>query len=918
MPLGPGVRLGPYEIQAALGAGGMGEVYRARDTRLERTVAIKVLPSHLMNSAAARERFHREARAVAALQHPNICTVFDIGETSDQQDFIVMELLDGESLQHRLLRGPFPVPQLVQTGVALADALDAAHATGLVHRDIKPGNIFLTSRGPKLLDFGLAKTVAVAAPASLQPTVSAASVLTDRGSTVGTVAYMSPEQLRGEVLDGRSDLFSLGLVLYEMATGRPAFVGQTNPLISAAILYDAPTSPLQLRPDLTPPLAQVILKTLEKDRDLRCQTASELRADLKRINRDLDHSGQADDEVGASKLPLDATRNPSTHSRAPTAPHVAPSSDSQLLSALIKRHRRLVAVFAVSIVVAFASVLYVAVQRNRTEQEGGGNRLDALQVVQLTTSGNAERPAISPDGRYVAYVQRGTGPGEDSLWIRQTATPSNVQIVMPEAGVRLLGATVTPDGSFVDFVRYVLAQGPSATSLLRVPFLGGVPRRIIDHVTGPVDWSPDHRQVVFLRTEVEKGRDSLLVAGSDGSGERVLAIRNRPAQFYSQGRAALPNVHPAWSPDGQTIAAYASSGNGPGQQQVVFVNVADGTQRSVGLSAIAGEPQGLAWLDNESLVVNQAFQDGSPEQLWRVSSRDGRVSRITNDLNAYNGVSLSADRTALVTTRSATMASLWVGDGVTSKGDEIVVPTPFTGRAAFATVAWSGDHLVYESTTAGRAAVTLRRGASGMPEDIAPGGLEGKGTPDGRTIVYRSTEADRDGLWSVNLDGQNRKRLVSGNVFSPVVSRDGRFVAFLSNRLGPLSPWVVPIDGGQPTQVTTTFATEGSLDISPDSKSIVFTSPMPGVVTCDLPSCTTIKTIARGGRRRWAPDGGGWTYVNAQNVWLQPVDGSMPKPLTQFTDGRAIADWAWSYDGKRLAVSRISTSNDIVLFRGLR
>jgi len=920
MPLGSGTRLGPYEILSAIGAGGMGEVYRARDTRLERTVAVKVLPSHLTTSPAARERFHREARAVAALQHPNICTVFDVGETSDQHDFIVMELLDGESLQHRLLRGPVPVRQLVQIGVALADALDAAHAHGLVHRDIKPGNIFLTSRGPKLLDFGLAKTVAVAAPASLQPTVSAASVLTDRGSTVGTVAYMSPEQLRGEVLDGRSDLFSLGLVLYEMATGRPAFVGQTTPLISAAILYERPTPPSQLRSDLTPPLEQAILKTLEKDPDLRCQTASELRADLKRIHRDLDHSGHAEDQfqVGASRLPIDAPPTPSTHSRAPAAHSVAPSSDSQLLTALIKRHRRLVAIFAISILVAFASVLYVAVQRSRTGQESGASGLDALEVVQLTTSGNAERSAISPDGRYVAYVQRGTAQGEDSLWIRQTATPSNVQIVMSEAGVRLLGATVTPDGSFVDFVRYVLAQGPSGTSLLRVPFLGGVPRRIIGHVTGPVDWSPDHQQVAFLRTDVEKGTDSLLIANADGSSERVLAVRNRPAQFYSQGRAALPNVHPAWSPDGQTIAAYGSTGNGPGQQQIVFVNVSDGTERSVGLSAIAGEPQGLAWLDNESLVANQAFQDGSPEQLWRVSSRDGRVSRITNDLNAYTGVSLSVDRTTLVTTRSETTASLWVGDGSTSRGDEIVVPTPFTGRAAFATVAWSGDHLIYESTTAGRATVTLRKDTSGMPEDIAPGGLEGKGTPDGQTIVYRSTETDRDGLWSVNLDGQNRKRLVSGNVLSPVVSRDGRFVAFLSNRRGPLSPWIVPIDGGQPTQVTTTFATEGSLDISPNGKSIMFASPMSGIVTCDLPSCTALKTIARAGRRRWAPDGQAWTYVNAQNIWLQPSDGSMPRQLTQFTDGRVIADWAWSYDGKRLAVSRISTSNNIVLFRGVR
>jgi eukaryotic-like serine/threonine-protein kinase len=249
MALEPGTRLSPYEILSPLGAGGIGEVYRARDTRLERTVAVTVLPSQFTASLAARERFQREARAVAALQHPNICTIYDVGETDDHQHFIVMELLDGETLHQRLSRGPIDIAQLVDLGIALADALDAAHGQALIHRDIKPANIFLTTRGPKILDFGLAKSVASARMASLQPTLPAGPVLTDFGSTVGTVTYMSPEQLRGEELDGRSDLFSLGLVLYEMATGRPAFTGATSAVISAAILHQSPTSPRQLRSD---------------------------------------------------------------------------------------------------------------------------------------------------------------------------------------------------------------------------------------------------------------------------------------------------------------------------------------------------------------------------------------------------------------------------------------------------------------------------------------------------------------------------------------------------------------------------------------------------------------------------------------------------------------------------------------------
>ena len=217
-----GEMLGPYHILSKVGAGGMGEVYRARDVRLERNVAIKVLPRALADSATARERIQREARAVAALQHPNICTIFDVGETPDGQAFLVMELLQGDTVQQRLASGPFDVTVLVDTGIALADALEAAHRAGIVHRDIKPANIMLTARGPKLLDFGLAKQSAGGAALSRFDTRPADAMLTSPGSTVGTVAYMSPEQVRGEALDPRTDLFSLGLVLYEMATGRPA------------------------------------------------------------------------------------------------------------------------------------------------------------------------------------------------------------------------------------------------------------------------------------------------------------------------------------------------------------------------------------------------------------------------------------------------------------------------------------------------------------------------------------------------------------------------------------------------------------------------------------------------------------------------------------------------------------------------
>ncbi|MEO7133973.1 MAG: serine/threonine-protein kinase, partial [Vicinamibacterales bacterium] len=274
-----GTRLGPYEITGSLGAGGMGEVYRARDERLGRDVAIKVVAGHAIDAPQARERFEREARSVAGLQHPNVCTVYDVGD-ADGHAFIVMELLHGETLQQRLRRGPLDLPAFFDVAMALADGLHAAHAAGIVHRDIKPANIFLTERGPKILDFGLAKADGrTAQPASA---VETRAMLTEAGATIGTIAYMSPEQLRGEAADGRSDLFSLGLVFYEMATGRSPFNGTTTAAIGGAILHEEPRPPRTLREDLPDALNETVLKALAKDPDLRYQSAADLRADLRR------------------------------------------------------------------------------------------------------------------------------------------------------------------------------------------------------------------------------------------------------------------------------------------------------------------------------------------------------------------------------------------------------------------------------------------------------------------------------------------------------------------------------------------------------------------------------------------------------------------------------------------------------------
>ena len=302
MGLSPGTKLGPYEILAAVGAGGMGEVYRARDTRLDRTVAVKVIPSHLSSDPISRQRFEREAKAISALQHPNICTLYDIGR-QEEMDYLVMEYLEGATLAIRLGRGALPVADVLRHGTEVADALDTAHRRGIVHRDLKPGNIFLTAHGEcKVLDFGLAM-LEEEVPSSDAPTATRPEVLTSPGIAVGTVAYMSPEQARGETLDARTDIFSLGAVLYEMATGKVAFPGKTSALVFKAILDETPTPVTRINANLPQQLEAVIAKALEKDRDLRYQSAADLRTDLKRLARDSESARHVSAKVVARKKP---------------------------------------------------------------------------------------------------------------------------------------------------------------------------------------------------------------------------------------------------------------------------------------------------------------------------------------------------------------------------------------------------------------------------------------------------------------------------------------------------------------------------------------------------------------------------------------------------------------------------------------
>ncbi len=904
----------------------MGEVYRARDTRLGRDVAIKVLPAHLTDSPQALERFQRESKSASSLNHPNICTIYDVGF---EPPFIAFELLEGETLHDRLARGPLPIAELVDTSLALTNALEAAHSRGIIHRDIKPSNLFLTPHGPKILDFGLAKTtVPASAPAvSYDVTRPAEAMITDPGSTVGTIAYMSPEQLRGRDLDARTDLFSLGLVLYEMATARPAFAGDTTAVISGAILHEPPVPPQELRPDLPGDLARIILKLLEKDRDDRYQTAADLRADLRRLKREIDSGSsrvmRAVDS-SSSRAPSGSSGAVPPHRASTVAPAPA-SSDSQVAIALASRHWRPIAGAVVALVALFAGGLYL-VRRERTPAAGAGTGTDAtpsvldLQISQLTRSGNAEYPAISPDGKYVAYVE--ADPVPDTLWIRQTTSDSNVRIVAPlmekqnggEVPARIFGATVTPDGGFVDFTRLDVGA-PGA--LWRVPFLGGTPRKLIEDVSGsPVGWSPDGRHLAFVR--VVSGQSySVVVADADGTHERVLATRSRPAFYFNLSTGPV-GIAPAWSPDGTTIAVPgAALKDGVVESQFVFVRVSDGSERVAPGWGPSGNPAlGLVWLDSASLAFAVRDEPGAPAQLWRVSYPDGRRSRLTNDLNDYTGISLTADRSALVTARTEQRVAIWVGDANGGSGDDLGAPAPFAGRLERFSVKWSGDRLLYDTTASGRPALAATLPGSGRIEEIVPRGSRASATSDGKTIVY-----EQNGLWKADAEGRRPVQLVPGSAFEPIVLPDDRRVLFRSSRGGDvLSPWIVSLDGGEPTEVVH-LAVSTHINLSRDGRSILFTTPgqqnRSFVMVCDLPACSNQRRAPVNGE--WTPDGRDLAYATGGNIWLQSFDGRPPRQLTHFNDdARFIVSFDWSRDGKRLAIARATTTSDIVLFKGLK
>ncbi len=611
-----------YTIVKRLGAGGMGVVYEAEDSRLGRHVALKFLPRDFEQDPNALERFKQEARAASALNHPNICTIYAIEECEGQY-FIAMELLDGQSLAEKIDGHALPTDKILDIGIQITDALDVAHNKGIVHRDLKPANIFVTSRGQaKILDFGLAKLTqdrrgAMETVAGNAPTASPL-MLTSPGTAMGTVAYMSPEQARGEAIDGRSDLFSLGGIVYEMATGKIPFEGNTSAVIFQGILDRAPRAPAELNPSIPFKLEEIIDKALEKDVDLRYQSAAEMRADLKRMKRD--SSGQ----ISRSGVMAAASAGSSGNVA------VQPARQSGETEAAKHRRSGVGIVFVISMLMIAAGAYGLYTRFAQWRGDSGPVPFQNMSMEKLTNSGNVLLATISPDGKYVVNAVD-EGQGKQSLWMHHVATGSNAQIMAPmEASYR--GLTFSPSGDFLYFVRQD-PQHPGVGFLNQIPVLGGSPRKLVDDVDSAVSFSPDGQQMVYLRNSSIGASSTLIIAHADGTGERVLAKMTLPG--YSD---------PAWSPDGKSIAATILDPGSQNLGRVVLLNPDNGKEKTVYAgTAIMQKP---AWMpDSKHLVL--VFHDVSSDwngQVGEVAIAAGKLHRITNDLNSYSNLTLAVTK----------------------------------------------------------------------------------------------------------------------------------------------------------------------------------------------------------------------------------------------------------------------------------
>jgi serine/threonine protein kinase len=939
--LNPGTRLGRYEVRSKLGEGGMGEVYLAQDTKLDRTVAIKVLPADLANDQSRMRRFVQEARTASSLSHPNVAHIYEIDET-DGVHFIAMEYIDGETLRHRIARGDLKLSSVLEIATEVAAALSAAHAAGITHRDIKSDNVMLRTDGyVKVLDFGLAKLTELPTGTDTEAPTRA-MVNTDPGTVMGTVGYMSPEQARGHAVDARTDIWSLGVVIYQMVSHHLPFEGVSNSDVIASILGKEPPPLARYARDIPESLEWIVTKALTKDPDERYQTAKELMVDLRRIKQRLDAQSEIERSSSPESASLAAgisssTQAPSIQSTAQPIQTSAVGSTASAVSSAefivseIKRHKLSFGlVGAIILIVIVAAGVWIYKLSSSSKQ----TKAPQLSFTRLTSGGRVGNEiitggtTISPDGKYVSFgtfdPQRALG----SVYIRQVATNSVVRVFGPKEVTHGSGITFSPDGEYL-YIPWADKANPDG-ALFKVPVLGGTPQKILEGIWSSVSFSPDSKLICFVKLIPATGESWLVVANADGSSTpQIISKRKLPDYYAPYG--------PAWSPDGKRIAVGVATVPEVRNATVVEVPVGGGPEHPITTPQWAYVNR-VVWMnDGSGLVISETPTILSfANQIWFVSYPSGAARPITNDLNSYGSVALglTADSKTIVTMQQEFASPIWImAPGQDAPAHQISTGK-YEGYSPFATA--PDSRIIYTDFSGTQSELWIMKEDGTDKRQLTSDGTDKVAlciTPDGKYVVFTSNRSGDFNLWRMDLDGNNQKQITTNenSVFYATSSVDGKELVYSAIHNGKWTLSKISIDGGTGAIISDQQCVWPSA--VPDGKSIVCLAPDEQAI---FKWKVAILPFAGGPATKFvelppqastnngvliSPDGKAVTYVDYSsgfgNIYNLPLDGGTPKQLTNFKSSEDLSAFGWTHDGK-LIFGRGPSTLDVVLIRDFR
>ena len=910
--------LGRYRVVRKIGEGGMGEVFLAEDQKLNRQIAVKVLSADFAADQDRMARFVHEAISASALNHPNIITIHEINDDHDPP-FIAMEYVEGETLGRRMRERPLEIHETLDIAIQVATALAAAHDANVVHRDVKPDNVILRPDGlVKVLDFGLAKQADRGARVSTYEAATAPNFKTSPGLVMGTVAYMSPEQARGKIVDARSDIFSFGSMMYQMVSGRLPFIGENDLDVVGSILHKEPR-PLSQSARIVPhDVDLMIRKALRKNRDERYQSMREVVADLKDIREDLRVVSDGYSQNGKSSGSLsEAERGMPTEKMHAARVHSTrelsfpPSTLSGILISQFKTHPIRSTGFSVALMIFIVSVAYGLYRVSDSWRRPVA--FESIRWDKLTFSGDiaGEQVAVSPDGKYFAYVTETSG--EQSLWVRQTGAESNLQIIGPSAN-RYNGITFSPDGNRI---YYSVKEKNGPQSIYQIPALGGPSRKIVSDGRGPVAFSPDGNTIAFVRNNT-----SLMIAKADGSDLREVAKAKDDQRWF----------HVSFSPDASRLATiYFSSADSI--DRLSEVNIADGTERLLEPPAW-NRMRGVHWLKDGTLLVSGRDPETRLSQVWLVDPSAEIRTRVTNDLQNYQGISVTADERYILSTQLTLLSNIWIAGSFNDRPVKITseigksdgmsgVSFLPDGRILYTTrVKSDQDIWIMNGDGSGARQLTMNAGSNFSPVT----------TPDGRYIVFVSTRSGNSSLWRMDPDGGNVTPLTNdpGGETDQAVTSDGRWVVFqYTDRSNAETIKKVSIDGGEILPISTVEAVNPT--VSPDGNFVVCKydfkrTGQTQVAILPISGGEPVKVfespaMARSRNIRFSPDGKSLIYVEGRekvdNLWMQPIDGGAPQQVTDFREDK-IFRFDVAYPSGRFVFARGTDTSDVVMIRNFR